>query len=234
MDKKALKSKPDYLGHRKRLRTKFKKTGLSGWQDYEILELILTYCVARIDTKPIAKALLRKFKTLGAVLDADEEDLESVSGIGFRSAILLKLFREVGEIYLKSGLKKTDSVSSPRAVYDYLAVSLKGKKEEEFKVIFLNSANRPIEVETVQVGTVDKSAIYPRKVVERALKCSAVSVIVAHNHPGGSLKPSEDDIQITEALKSALATVDISLLDHVIISGEGYFSFKEKGILYGR
>ena len=231
MDKKALKSKPDYLGHRERLRTKFKKTGLSGWQDYEILELILTYCAARIDTKPIAKALLRKFKTLGAVLDADEEDLQSVSGIGFRSAILLKLFREVGEIYLKSGLKKTDSVSSPGAVYDYLAVSLKGKKEEEFKVIFLNSANRPIEIETVQVGTVDKSAIYPRKVVERALKCSAVSVIVAHNHPGGSLKPSEDDIQITEALKSALATVDISLLDHVIISGDGYFSFKEKGIL---
>ena len=231
MDKKALKSKPDYLEHRKRLRTKFKETGLSGWQDYEILELILTYCVARIDTKPIAKALLRKFKTLGAVLDADEEDLQSVSGIGFRSAILLKLFREVGEIYLKSGLKKTDSVSSPGAVYDYLAVSLKGKKEEEFKVIFLNSANRPVETETVQVGTVDKSAIYPRKVVERALKCSAVSVIVAHNHPGGSLKPSEDDIQITEALKSALATVDISLLDHVIISGDGYFSFKEKGIL---
>ncbi len=231
MGKRATKNKPDYLGHRERLRTRFKKTGLSGWQDYEILEFILTYCMPRRDTKPIAKALLRKFKTVGAVLDADEEDLKSISDLGLRSAMLLRLFREVGEIYLKSRLKEKDSVSSPGAVYDYLAVSLKGRKEEEFKVIFLNSANRPLEVETVQVGTVDKSAIYPRKVVQRALKHGAVSVIVAHNHPGGSLKPSEDDIRITEALKSALATVDISLLDHVIISGNGYFSFKEKGIL---
>jgi DNA repair protein RadC len=231
LDKRALKDKPDYLGHRERLRAKFKKIGLSEWQDYEILEFILNYCIARKDTKPAAKALLRKFKTIGSVLDADEEDLQSVPGMGPASAALLKLFRGVSEIYLKSRLKKTDSLSSPGAVYDYLAVSLKGKKEEEFKVIFLNSANRPVEIETLQVGTVDKSAIYPRKVVARALKHSAVSLIVAHNHPGGSLKPSQDDIRITEALTSALSTVDISLLDHIIISDEGYLSFKEKGLL---
>ena len=221
----------DFLGHRERLRTRFRKVGFSGWQDSEILELILTYCVPRIDTKPAAKALLQKFKTLAAVLDANEEDIQSAAGIGVSSAVLLKLFREVAEIYLKSRLKKTDSLSSPTAVYDYLTVSLKGKREEEFKVIFLSSTNRPVEIETLQVGTVDKSAIYPRKVVERALKCGAVSVIVAHNHPGGSLKPSEDDIRITKVLVSALGTVDISLLDHIIISSDGYFSFKEGGIL---
>ncbi len=221
----------DYIGHRQRLREKFTKTGLSGWRDYEILELILTYCISRRDTKPTAKALLRKFKTLGEVLNADEREIQSVRGIGPRSALLLKLFREVAASYLGARLKKTDSLSSPQAVYDYLAVSLKGKREEELRAIFLNSRNQALEIETIQVGTVDKSPVYPRKIVERALKHNAVSVIVAHNHPGGSLKPSQDDVQITERLKQALETVDISLLDHVIISAEGYLSFRERGLL---
>ncbi len=227
----TLKSKPDYLGHRQRLRERFKKTGFSGWHDYEMLELVLAYCIPRRDTKPVAKELLRKFKTIGAVFDTDEKELMEIDGIGSRSAVLLKVFREVATVYFESCLKKTDFLSSPKAVYDYLAVSLKGNREEEFKVIFLNSTNRTSGIETLQVGTVDKSAVYPRKVVERALKHNAVSVIIAHNHPGGSLKPSQDDVQITERLKQALETVDISLLDHVIISSEGYFSFKENGIL---
>ena len=231
MCEKTLKNKPDYLGHRQRLRTKFKKIGLSGWHDYEVLELVLTYCIAVKDTKPTARALLKKFKTIAGVLDADEKDLRSIPGIGPSSAILLKLFMELTVVYFESRLEKTDSLSSPKAVYDYLAVSLKGKREEEFRVIFLNSTNHTAGIETLQVGTVDKSAVYPRKVVERALKHNAVSVIVAHNHPGGSLKPSQDDVQITERLKQALDTVEISLLDHVIISSEGYFSFKEDGIL---
>lgn len=226
-----MKNKPDYLGHRQRLRERFEKAGFSGWHDYEILELVLAYCIPRRDTKPIARALLRKFKTVGKVLDADGKELRKIDGIGSRSAILLKVFREIAAVYFESRLEKTDSLASPKAVYDYLAVSLKGKREEEFKVIFLNSTNHSAGIETLQVGTVDKSAVYPRKVVERALKNNAVSVIIAHNHPGGSLKPSQDDVQITERLKQALDTVDISLLDHVIISSEGYFSFKEKGIL---
>ena len=230
-NKKTMKDKPDHLGHRQRLREKYRKIGLSGWHDYEILELILTYCIPRRDAKPAAKRLMRKFKTVGAVLDASEEELRKVRDIGPNSAVLLKLFREVAGVYLKSHLKKSDSLSSPEAVCDYLAVSLRGRKEEEFKIIFLDSSNRLIEVKTLQVGTVDKSAIYPRKVVERALRYGAVSVIAAHNHPGGSLKPSEDDVRITEALRTSLATVDISLLDHIIVSNEGYFSFKEKGLL---
>ncbi len=231
MDKKTLKNKPDYLEHRKRLKKKFERAGLSGWHDYEIVELILTYCVPRRDTKPAAKVLLKKFKTIAEVIDADEKELQNIPGIGPSSTTFLKLLREVAAIYLGSRLEKTDSLSSPQAVYDYLAVSLKGKKDEELQTIFLNSRNHSVGIETIQVGTVDKSAVYPRKVVERALKHNAVSVIVAHNHPGGSLNPSQDDLHITEKLRQALETVDISLLDHIIISKEGYLSFKQKGIL---
>ena len=119
-----MKNKPDYLGHRQRLRERFEKAGFSGWHDYEILELVLAYCIPRRDTKPIARALLRKFKTVGKVLDADEKELRKIDGIGSRSAILLKVFREVAAVYFESRLEKTDSLASPKAVLNPIAAKL--------------------------------------------------------------------------------------------------------------
>ena len=226
-------NKPDYIGHRQRLMKKYRKTGFSGWHDYEILEFILTYVIPVKNTKPPARALLRKFGSLGSVFNAGEKELVEIEGIGPRSAMFLGLFREIASIYLESRVKKTNFLSSPKAVYDYLAVSLKGKREEEFKAIFVDSRNHPVAMETIQTGTVNKSAIYPRKVVESAIKHNAVSIIVAHNHPGGSLKPSQDDLQITEIIREALEVIEISLLDHIIVSSEGYFSFREKGLIAG-
>ena len=225
---KALKS--DYLGHRKRIKAKYKSGGIKGWLDYEVLEFALSFTILRKDTKPIAKQLLSEFKTLNGVLDADRKELEKVGGISEHSALFLNFLKDIAIIYLEKGLYKKDLVSSSDVVYDYLKASLKGLADEEFKVMFLNSRNRLLAIETMQKGTVNKSVVYPRKIVERALHNHATGVIISHNHPGESLKPSEDDYSITKAIKAALRTVDIVLLDHIIIGGNGYFSFKENGV----
>jgi DNA repair protein RadC len=225
---KALKS--DYLGHRKRIKAKYKSGGIKGWLDYEVLEFALSFTILRKDTKPIAKQLLSEFKTLNGVLDADRKELEKVGGISEHSALFLNFLKDIAIIYLEKGLYKKDLVSSSDVVYDYLKASLKGLADEEFKVMFLNSRNRLLAIETIQKGTVNKSVVYPRKIVERALHNHATGVIISHNHPGESLKPSEDDYSITKAIKAALRTVDIVLLDHIIIGGNGYFSFKENGV----
>ena len=224
--------KPDYLNHRQRIREKYLKSGLDNWHDYEILELILTYAIPRKDTKPVAKALLRKFKNIRDVFDAEIEELKKINGVGSNAAVLINLFKEVVSLYLLEDLQEQENViSSPKAVYNYLQASLRGSKDEIFKVIFLNTANRPVKAETIHVGTVNKAVVYPRKVVEHALKNKATSVILAHNHPGGSLTPSEDDKNITQALIKALGTVDVNVLDHIIIGLEGYFSFKEHKLI---
>jgi len=219
--------KPNYIGHRQRIKAKYKESGIKGWLDYEVLELALSYAVPRRDTKPIAKELLSRFKTINAVLDADTKELTQISGISAHTALFLKLLKEVAILYLEKGLRKKDLLSSPDLVYDYLKASLKGAVDEEFKTLFLDNRNQLISTETLKTGTVNRSVVYPRKVVERALYNHAVGVIIAHNHPAGTLKPSEDDCAITKAIKSALKTVDITLLDHIIIGDNNYYSFKD-------
>lgn len=222
--------KPSYIGHRKRIKDKYKKSDLNGWLDYEVLELALSYAIPRRDTKPIAKELLSRFKTINAVLDADAEELKKINGISDHTALFLNLLKEIAILYLEKGLQNKDLLSSPAVVYDYLKASLKGSTDEEFKTVFLDGRNQLITVETLKTGTVNRSVIYPRKIVERALHNHAVGVIIAHNHPGGSLDPSEDDRAITKAIKEALKTVEITLLDHIIVGGNNYFSFKRNGM----
>ncbi|MBI4687014.1 MAG: DNA repair protein RadC [Nitrospirae bacterium] len=224
-------SKPGCIGHRKRIKDKYKAGGLSGWHDYEVLELALSYAIPRKDTKPIAKELLSQFKTINGVLNADRKDLIEVFGVSEHSAMFLKFLRDMAVLYSEEEVYNKDLLSSPEVVYNYLKTSLKGASDEEFKTLFLNTRNRLLSVETIQKGTVNKSVVYPRKIVERALYNKASGVIIAHNHPGGSLNPSEDDHRVTKAIKDALRTVDISLLDHIIAGGNGYFSFKEQGMI---
>lgn len=220
-----------YIGHRQRIKDKYKKSGIDGWLDYEVLELVLSYAVARKDTKPIAKELINRFKTINGVLDADSRELKSISGISEHTTLFLKLLKDIAILYLENGLHNKDLLSSPEVVFDYLKVSLKGCVDEEFKTLFLNGSNHLIAVEALQSGTVNRSVVYPRKLVERALYHHAVGVIIAHNHPAGTLKPSKEDCAVTKAINDALKTVEISLLDHIIIGGNDYFSFNSKGLI---
>lgn len=222
--------KPSYLGHRQRIKEKYEKSGIDGWLDYEVLELALSYAIPRKDTKPIAKELISRFKTINGVLDSDIKELRTINGISNHIALFLNLLKDIAILYLEKGLYNKDLLSSPQVVYDYLKASLKGAVDEEFKTLFLDSRNQLIAVETLKTGTVNRSVVYPRKIVEQALYNHAAGVVIAHNHPAGTLQPSQDDIKITNAIKTALETVDIVLLDHIIIGGNGYFSFKANGL----
>jgi DNA repair protein RadC len=222
--------KPSYIGHHRRIKEKYEKSGINGWLDYEVLELALSYAIPRKDTKPIAKELLSRFKTINGVLNADPKDLTAISGISIHTAVFLSFLKDVVVLCAKDELHNRDLLVSPQVVYDYLKVSLKGAVDEEFKMLFLDNRNQLIAVETFETGTVNRSVVYPRKVVERALYNHASGVIIAHNHPAGTLQPSQDDSTITNAIKTALETVDIVLLDHIIIGGNSYFSFKENGL----
>lgn len=223
-------AKPDYIGHRQRIKEKYEKSGMEGWLDYEVLELALSYALPRKDTKTIAKELLTRFKTLNGILDADRRELQGINGVSKHSALFLNLLKDISVLYAEKGIHNKDLLSTPQLVYDYLKVSLKGLTDEEFKMLFLDSRNQLIAMETLKTGTVNRSIVFPRKVVERALYHHTVGVIIAHNHPAGSLEPSQDDQNITGAIRKALKTVDIALLDHIIIGGNEFFSFKEHQI----
>ena len=222
--------KPNYLGHRQRIKEKYEKSGIDGWLDYEVLELVLSYAIPRKDTKPIAKELLSRFKSINGVLDSDKKELQSIKEISGHTAFFLKLLKDVAILYAENGIHNRNLLSSPQVVHDYLKASLKGAVDEEFKMLFLDSRNQLIAVETFKVGTVNRSVVYPRKVVERALYNHAVGVIIAHNHPSGALQPWQDDRGVTMAIKEALKTVDIALLDHIIIGNNEYYSFRNNGI----
>ncbi len=223
--------KAHYLGHRKRIKDKYKSAGIKGWQDYEILELILSYSIPRKDTKIIAKSLIDKFKSLSGVLEANIADLMSAGKISEHSALLLKLFKDVSSAYTGQKALGADIISSPELAIGYLGSVMKGSQDEQFYALFLDSSNNLISSKKLHDGVVNKSVIYPRKVVEFALTEKASGVIIAHNHPSGALKPSDEDFKATRAVKEALETVDISLLDHIIISKNGYFSFKKENLI---
>lgn len=222
--------KKDYIGHRQRIKEKYEKSGIAGWLDYEVIELALSYAIPRKDTKPVAKNLLARFKSLDDVLDADIKELENIKGISKHSALFLRFLKDISVLYMEKGIHGRDLLSSPQIVFDYLKVAIKGLADEEFRMLFLDSRNQLIAMEALKAGTVNRSVVFPRKVVERALYHHTVGVIIAHNHPAGTLEPSVEDQEATRVIGKALKTVDIKLLDHIIIGGNAYFSFKENRI----
>src|SRR5262249_7325280 len=158
--------KPHYLEHRKRLRERFIRGGSDGLHDYELLELLLTYAIPRMDVKPLAKDLIKRYGGLSGVLDADQSELESIAGLGSASAVLIRLVKELCGAYLRESIAHRDVLSSPDAVVDFARAKIAGLPHEAFMVIFLNTKNELIDSEVVQEGTVDRATIYPRRVIE--------------------------------------------------------------------
>ena len=177
--------KPSYSGHRARLRKRFENAGLSSFLEHEILELLLTYAISRKDTKPLAWALLKKFGSLGSVLDATPSELGEVPGIGKHSALFIRLVREVMRFYFLEEVKKRKEITTPENVVDFCRASLQGEPNEVFEVIYLTTRNTVIGVERISTGTIDRASISPRKIIEQALKRRAAALIFVHNHPSG-------------------------------------------------
>lgn len=216
-------------GHRSRLRERFANSGLDGFHDHEVLELMLAFAIPRRDVKPLAKALLEEFKSLAAVMDAPVAALQEISGIGPQAALLLNLMPQLLERYQKDRWRETRIISSTPEAVGYLATLLGHARNEIFCVLALTSANAVIALERIQEGTVNRTAVFPRLVVEAALKHRATAIILAHNHPGGDPRPSEADRQITRKLVKVLGSLDIAVHDHIIISGPAGYSFAEHG-----
>ena len=220
-----------YLGHRKRLKEKFLKTDFSNWQDYEILEFALMFVIPRKDTKLIAKNLIKKFGSLKQVLHTDIEKLFEVKGIKEHSVTFIKFLKEFCYKYSQLQMESKEKISSPQDVLNFFQTNIGSSKNEIIYALFLNASNKILAHCPISNGVVNRSAMYPRKITELALKNNAVSVIIAHNHPGGSCKPSQNDIIATDAVIKALKTIDVTLLDHLIVTGNGYYSFKDNNLI---
>lgn len=222
---------PHYVGHKKRLKERFLKGGLESLNDYESIELILSLAILRKDVKPLAKKLLEKFGSFASVLDASPDELIKIKGMGQSAVSALKLVRESTVKYLQEKSRGRCVVSSPSALIDYCRAAMKGLKDEEFRVIFLNSKNEIIEDESLCKGTIDQTTVYPRKVIERALHHGAASMIFVHNHPSGHTDPSGADKELTRILMDAARSIQVKVHDHLIIGEKGHYSFAEEGCL---
>ncbi len=217
------------VGHRLRLRERFEKANLDGFHDHEVLELLLTYAIPRRDVKPLAKELLSHFGGLAAVLDAPPEDLRLIRGVGPHAALLLSIIPRLVERYQQDRWRHGLTIDSTRAAVSFLSAKLGAQRNEVFCLLALNSRNHLIAAEEIQRGSVNRTAVFPRLVVEASVKHRATAVILAHNHPSGDPQPSSADRQITAKLKKLLGELDILVHDHIIIAGPHYFSFAENG-----
>ncbi|MDP2915161.1 MAG: DNA repair protein RadC [Candidatus Aminicenantes bacterium] len=218
-------------GHRRRLREKFLRAGLSAFLDYEIVELLLTLGTPRKDCKEQAKRALKEFKSLRGVLEADEYELQRIRGIGAHNVFGIRLVQEVSRRFLKDKMLSRPYARSSREVFDYLYHSLRDLKKEHFKVLFLDPKNQIIEEKTLFEGTVDSSAVYPREIMKDALRTNATSLVFVHNHPSGDPEPSLCDREITKELVFAARVMQLKVLDHIVIGNNCYFSFADRGLI---
>ena len=228
----------DSQGHRERIKEKFLKNGIDGFAEYEILELLLTYCIPRKDTKPIAKELLNKFKSLDNVFKADLDKLSAIDGLGKNSVAFLKLIGDLPSIIYKDELKnkklidrETLKISNKDILLNYLRNKIGYEEIEKFYVIYLSSSNEVIEFEENSVGTLDRSSVYPREIYKKIINLNAKSVILAHNHPSDNITPSKSDIELTNEIAKGLKNFGALLIEHIIITKNSYFSFLEEGLI---
>ncbi len=217
-------------GHRKRLRERFLDSGLSGFLDYEIIELLLTLGTPRKDCKQAAKDAIEKFRGLAGVLNSTINELQQVDGIGPSNAFGIKLFQAISERYSKEKIEFKTIFDSPKMIAEYLRGKIGRENKEYFITLFFDTRNNLI-VHDISVGTLNASLVHPREVFSQAIVKNASHVVVAHNHPSGDATPSEADILTTKRLIEAGEIIGISVVDHIIVTKDGYCSLKEKGVI---
>lgn len=217
-------------GHRARLRDRFLAKGLDGFSDTEILELLLSFGTPRSDCKESARMLLAHYGSFSKVLEAPMASLQEVKGIGPKNGFALHFVHAVASHYLKERLHGKRYLHSSKEVADYLVHLMRGLKKEVFTVIFLDSSHAIIDSEIMAEGTLNVNTVYPREILKRALDFHAAALIIAHNHPSGSLQPSAQDIKLTKTLALLAHYMQLQLLDHLII-GDGTFSFADNGLM---
>lgn len=218
-------------GHRERMKERFAEYGLESFNELNTLELLLFYAIPRRDTNELAHALLDRFGSLAGVFDASVRELESVSGVGHNTALLIRLIPEINKRCAVSRTRDITVFDRPGVSGRYLTARLGAEKAEKALLLCLDPKKQLISCTEISSGVVDSVSINVRQIVEIALKNRASSVILAHNHPSGNPAPSRDDELLTRRIRDALQLVEIRLDDHIIVGGQGWFSFTESGLL---
>jgi DNA repair protein RadC len=215
-----------YLGHRKRLRQRFRSSGRKALRDYELLEMLLAYAIPRRDTKPLAKELIKRYGSFHRVFEESIDELESVPGIGEYAATLIKLAKACMNQYMEPGDNAGKTLNSPEAVLDYIRLEFGNQKKEYFILLCLNTAGKVVHVQEMSQGTVNMAHVYPREILKTALMKNASAVILVHNHPSGSLSPSSHDEKLTSTLSEASLHLGITVHDHIIVTKDSAYSIK--------
>ncbi len=221
----------DCSGHRRRLKERYLSSGITALHPYEAVELLLTFAVPRRDVKPLAKELTRRFGSLRGIIQAEPAEILDVPGVGHHALALIKLVKDLADLVLKEKARNRVQISCTQELLDYCRCSMGGLKEEQFRIIYLDTRNRMMDVDILEKGVVNQAVVYPRKVIEHALKRKASALILVHNHPSGHVVPSEADIRLTRTIEEAARVLDILIHDHLIVGEEKVFSFREEGMM---
>jgi DNA repair protein RadC len=224
-------SAPHYWGHRERLRGRFRQFGPDSLPDYELMELILFRAIPRRDTKPLAKAIIGKFGGFAEAINASEERLAEVAGLGQAAITEIRLVRAAALRLMQGEVSKRPLLSSWDKVVQYCRAAMGFEMREQFRILFLDKRNRLLADEIQGHGTVDHTPVYVREVLRRALELSASSIILVHNHPSGDPTPSRADIAMTKEIIAAAGKLDISVHDHLIVGRDGHISLRSAGLV---
>lgn len=224
-------TKPVHSGHRERVKNKFLKEGLDGFESHAVLELLLYYGIPLKDTNTIGHTLIQKFGSLSSVFDAPYEELIKVDGIGKSAATLIKLIPQLCRRYQENLDKDKNWIFSYDEAGKLLINKFIGRTDEVIVLMLLDSRNRMIYCDVINEGTATTANIYVKKIVKLAVQYNAVYAILSHNHPSGHCIPSKQDMNSTMWIYEALKTVEIKLIDHVIVGGHDYFSMAKSGIM---
>ena len=221
----------EHAGHRQRMRERFRQQGLQGFAPHEVLELILFYAIPQRKVNPLAHRLLDQFGSLHAVLDASVEQLMQVEGVGEYAATLLHLFSDVGR---QLGVSRSSQESVPFDIghaKKHCLNLLDGLTEEHFYVVCLDSRMCLIRDVLIAKGSIDEVPTYPRIVAQAVLACNAYAVVLCHNHPGGDIVPSQPDLDATSTLHNMLKTMNVRLVDHMVVAGGRVVSMVNLGLI---
>lgn len=222
----------DQTGHRSRVRERFRKEGLDSFEDVHVLELLLQYSIPRIDTKPLARALLNRFGSFSAVMEASEESLVQVPGIGVKTAIFLRLVTAVGRHYQLSLQKSPTVLNSIQDCGEYLSKFFLGRRVETVYMLAMDGKRRLLCCQKLEEGELNSALIPVRKLVEMVLSANAAAVVLAHSHPGGLAIPSAEDIQVTRNVAKILASLNVALVDHLIFTEDDWTSMVQSGAYF--
>lgn len=209
---------------------RFRNEGLDGFDPVQVLELLLFYCIPRKDTNELAHALIDRFGSVSRVMDAPIEELTKVPGVGENVATFLHLAKQAGRYYQVDSTQKGALIRDTEDCGRYLLPYFIGRQVETVFMLCLNANCNVISCREVGEGEINSAVISPRSIVQMALAEKASTVVLAHNHPSGVALPSQEDVLATQRLAAALATVDVTLFDHIIIADEDFVSLVQSGM----